>query len=231
MAGSKYVIKRGDTLSKVAKANGLKSGQFLFDHKLNAKLKALRKKPESIQPGDVVFLPPPDLKSIKTHFTSKGKRMSIDVDGPKGLIFVQQKWAYNYNKQAAASNWTSQQKRDFHAAVDKAVWSKWSGKFRVRVDGKSEFAKAFKDTVFNVNFDIKWVTSGGHWTVNVLKIAVGGGHERSSVDWNGQTIQYPAGFIRQRRKTSLSHLRSLLASVTRFTPRKLTGGCDLGFIE
>ncbi|MDP6468453.1 MAG: hypothetical protein QF918_11975, partial [Pirellulaceae bacterium] len=46
-----------------------------------------------------------------------------------------------------------------------------------------------------------------------------------------QTIQYPAGFIRQRRKTSLSHLRSLLASVTRFTPRKLTGGCDLGFIE
>ena len=41
-----YVFKRGDALSKVAKANGLKSGKFLFDHKLNKKLKTLRKKPE-----------------------------------------------------------------------------------------------------------------------------------------------------------------------------------------
>ncbi|CAN0578279.1 unnamed protein product, partial [Ectocarpus sp. 12 AP-2014] len=157
------VIKKGETLDKIARAHGLKSGKFLFDHKVNAKLKALRKTPESIQIGDKIFLPPPDLKSIKTHFTSKGARMSVDVDGPKALIFVQQKWAYEYTKQAAASKWTAKQKTNFHNAVDKAIWKGWSGKFKVRVEGTSEFAKAFADTEFKVNFDIKKVDTGGHW--------------------------------------------------------------------
>lgn len=182
------IIKRGETLSKIARDHGLKSGQFLFDHKLNAKLKREREKPELIQQGDKVFLPPPDLKSIKTHYTSQGKRMSIDVDGPKALIFVQQKWCYEYTKQSAASAWTSKQKKKFHKDVDKAIWKSWSGKFKIRAEGESEFSKAFKDTVFKVNFDIRQVTSGGHWKVKVLKIAMGGGHERSSVEWNNQVI-------------------------------------------
>lgn len=183
-----YVIKRGDVLDKVARKYGLKSGKYIFDHKLNAKLKSLRKEPRYIQPGDKVAIPPPDIKSIKTHFTAKGPRMSIDIDGPKKLIFVQQKWSYEYTKQSAASAWTGQQKKDFHTKVDKAIWKAWSGKFKIKCEGDSEFAKAFKDTVFKVNFDIKKVTGGGHWKVKVLKIAVGGGHERSQVKWNNQEI-------------------------------------------
>lgn len=184
-----HMFKKGDTLDKIARAHSLKSGKFLFDHKLNAQLKSKRKTPEMIQPGDKVFLPPPDIKSIKTHFTRKGARMSIDVDGPKTSIFVQQKWAYEYTKQSLATTWTSAQKKKFHNDVDKAIWKAWSGKFKLKVEGKSQFAKAFKDTIFKVNFDIKSVTSGGHWKVKVLKIAVGGGHEGSSVDWNKQEIQ------------------------------------------
>jgi LysM domain-containing protein len=187
-AAEVHQVKKGDTLDKIASKHGLKSGKFLFDHKLNAKLKSDRKEPRLIQPGDKVFLPPTDLKSIKTHYTRKGARMSIDVDGPKKLIFVQQKWAYEYKKQSAASGWTSAQKKKFHNDVDKAIWKAWSGKFKIKVEGKSEFAKAFADTTFKVNFDIKKVSSGGHWTVKVLKIAMGGGHERSEVKWNSQVI-------------------------------------------
>lgn len=184
-----HVLKKGDTLDKIARAHSFKSGKFLFDHKLNAQLKSKRKKPEMIQPGDKVFLPPPDIKTIKTHFTSKGYRMSIDVDGPKALIFVQQKWAYEYTKQSLATKWTSAQKKKFHKDVDGAIWKAWSGKFKIKVEGKSLFAKAFKDTIFKVNFDIKSVTSGAHWVVNVTKIAVGGGHESSWVDWSNQEIK------------------------------------------
>ena len=184
----KYTIKKGDMLDKIAKKYGLKSGQFIFDAKVNSKVKKLRKEPSKIQPGDVFIIPAPDPSTIKTHFTSKGARMSIDVDGPKKLIFVQQKWAYTYFKQAAASAWNNREKKDFHNNVDKLIWKHWSGKFTFGVKGTSEFVKVYKDTEFKCNFDIESVSSGGHWEVKVTKIRSGGAHLGSEVKWNDQVI-------------------------------------------
>ena len=39
-----------------------------------------------------------------------------------------------------------------------------------------------------MNFDIKKVTSGGHWKVTVTKVPKGSKSPTSSVDWNGQKI-------------------------------------------
>ena len=190
MAGNviKVTIKKGDMLDKIAKKHGLKSGQFIFDAKENAKVKKLRGKPESIQPGDVFIIPAPDEKTIKNTFSKNMPRMSIDISGPKQLIFVQQKWEYTYANQAGTSNWTSKEKMDFHNNVDKAIWRHWSGKFTISVSGASEFAKVYKDTIFKVSFDIKYVKSGGHWKVAVTKIPTGS-KKTSSVNWGNQTIK------------------------------------------
>lgn len=197
---TKVTIKKGDTLDKYAKKYGLKSGQFIFDAKANAKVKKLRGSPKSIQPGDVFIIPAPDEKSIKNTFTKNMPRMSIDISGPKKLIFVQQKWEYTYVKQAGTSNWTSKEKMDFHNNVDKAIWKHWSGKFTISVSGRSDFAKVYKDTDFKVNFDIKYVKSGGHWKVEVTKIPTGS-KKTSSVNWGNQTIKLDTEDLVLRERT------------------------------
>ena len=183
-----HVFKKGDTLDKIAKTHKLKSGKVIFDHKSNAKLKKLRGDAGSVAVGDKLVIPPPNEKDITNAVSKNMPRMSIDISGPKKLIFVQQKWAYTYANSGGTSNWTNKQKSDFHTNVDKAIWAKWSGKYTISVSGKSDFAKVYCDTDFQVSFDIKKVGSGGHWAVNVTKIPTGT-NKTSSVDWGGQIIE------------------------------------------
>lgn len=58
-----YVVKSGDYLAKIAHARGFDADQVWDDPK-NADLKALRKDPNILHPGDVLYIPepkPPDL--------------------------------------------------------------------------------------------------------------------------------------------------------------------------
>lgn len=183
-----HVVKKGETLDGIARKYRIASWKLIWGHKDNAKLKSKRGKPELIQPGDSFVLPPPKESSITNKYSSNGPRMSIDIDGPKRLIFVQQKWAYFYQSEQEASAWTSSQKADFHKKVDSIIWKYWSGKFTLGVKGKSEFAAVYKDADFTVNFDIKQVKSGGHWKVYVLKLAAGSSSPRAQVDWPGQSV-------------------------------------------
>jgi len=53
-ADESYVVVEGDCISSLAEAHGLK-WQTLWDH--NPELKALRKNPNALQPGDVILIP------------------------------------------------------------------------------------------------------------------------------------------------------------------------------
>lgn len=184
----KVVFKKGVNLDKVAKENFLKNGKEIFEARENAKLKKSRKDIARLVDGDELIVPKPSEKSIKNSFSNNMPRMSIDISGPKRLIFVQQKWVYTYVNQAGTSSWTSKQKIDFHNKVDQGIWKYWSGKFTLSVSGTSAFARVYEDCDFQVSFDIKYATSGGHWQVTVTKIPTGT-NKTSSVDWGAQTIE------------------------------------------
>jgi len=52
------VVKSGDNLNAIAKANGYRDWQVIYGSQCNARLRALRPNPNLIKPGDTVLLPP-----------------------------------------------------------------------------------------------------------------------------------------------------------------------------
>jgi LysM repeat protein len=183
-----HTVKKGETLGKIAKKYGAKDWKYIYNAPANAKFRKTRPDPNTIEPGDKIVIPPTKAM-VEGKYSKDMPRMSISINADKALVFVQQKWAYVWVEKPGVSKWTSKEKKDFHNAADKAIWARWSGKFKLTVSGASDFARAYKDTVFNVNFDIKYVTSGGHWTVTVTKVPKGSKSPTSSVDWNGQKIK------------------------------------------
>jgi hypothetical protein len=183
-----HVVKKGENLSKIAKNYGIPDWEPLYEAYENKDFRKLRPDPTKIEPGDKVVIPDGVVKALTSSYKKDLPRMSISIDGKNSSIFVQQKWEYTYANQSGTSTWTKKERSSFHKAVDRVIWNKWSGKYTVTVSGTSDFAIAFKKTVFNVNFDIKLVTSRGHWKVNVTKIPRGT-RKTSSVNWNDQTIE------------------------------------------
>ncbi len=55
--GSRYVVKKGDSLSRIAARQGLPSWRMLYDSPDNAAFRRRRPNPNLIQPGDVLILP------------------------------------------------------------------------------------------------------------------------------------------------------------------------------
>jgi LysM domain len=53
-----YVVKKGNTLSKIAKQYDFSDWKDIWNDKLNRELVSTRKKPELIQPGDKIVIPP-----------------------------------------------------------------------------------------------------------------------------------------------------------------------------
>lgn len=70
-----YKVKRGDTLIKVCKSYGLKDSDAVWNDKDNEKIKKLRKKPEAIQPDDLIVLNPQGPSSTEVKETLK------EIDG------------------------------------------------------------------------------------------------------------------------------------------------------
>jgi hypothetical protein len=56
-AGQLHTIQSGEHLAAIAAERGLRSFTTIWDHPKNAELKALRKNPHVLEPGDVVFIP------------------------------------------------------------------------------------------------------------------------------------------------------------------------------
>ncbi|MEM8577875.1 MAG: LysM peptidoglycan-binding domain-containing protein [Pseudomonadota bacterium] len=183
-----HTVRRGDTLGKIAKKYGHASWKTIYDAPENAKFRKNRPDPNAIQPGDKITIPP-SAGSVVGRYFKNMPRMSISIDAPKALIFVQQKWQYVFvEKDATVSKWTSKEKTKFHNDADKIIWKRWSGKFKITCAGTSDFARVYKDTVFNTNFDIKRVTSSGHWTVTVTKVPAGSKSPQSSINWGTQVV-------------------------------------------
>ncbi|MWP47754.1 hypothetical protein [Gilliamella sp. Pas-s27] len=112
------------------------------------------------------------------------EKMDIFIEEDRNTILVQEKWQYNWFTRATP--WTIWEKRKFHQSADILISKIWGNYFKLKIKGLSNFAVKHKNSIFTVIFDIKWVLTNPHWTVNVIKIAPGG-FETSYVIW-GQRI-------------------------------------------
>lgn len=100
---------------------------------------------------------------------------------------MQQKWQYFWRLQPPLAAWTLAEERAFHGRADQEIWAAWSNRARVRVSGKSDFAKRFTGLELPLNLDIRRVLANPHWTVSVTKIPVSE-FKTSSVVWRTRTI-------------------------------------------
>ncbi|QUL36508.1 hypothetical protein [Erythrobacter sp. JK5] len=129
------------------------------------------------------------------HVTRDIAWCEIDIDTTNRVIFLQQRWLYNWIVAPGQTAWTATERRDFHNAADRLVWQYWSGRAFLRARGTSQVARTPGNYV--VNWDIRWVTSNQHWTVTVQKIAPSA-QVTSSVRWNARTISLDTNDINPR---------------------------------
>ena len=116
----------------------------------------------------------------------------ITIDGAAGRILVTQKWKYDWLLDTSTtadtpSAWTDDEKTAFHANASSAITKAWSRKATFTVAGESEFAKTYSTTSFSLGFQIRHVTAGSHWKVNVKK-AKSEKFLRSNILWNARII-------------------------------------------
>lgn len=121
------------------------------------------------------------------HVTSKLPWCDIDIDTSRGTVFLQQKWKYNWLLGSGVTAWTATEKKSFHNRADKYIWNSWSNRVTLKVNGGSSFAGRFRTGGLILNLDIRWVTLGEHWKVNVTKLTPGV-FQRSNVHWNTRII-------------------------------------------
>ena len=124
----------------------------------------------------------------------------IDIDTSAGSIFLQERWFYVWKCKDGQPAWTVEEKRNFHNRADRAIWATWSFRVKLRAHGASAFARKFKDCDIGINFDIRWVLTGGHWTVTVTKIPADQ-QETSFVRWNDRQISLDTNDVNERKRT------------------------------
>lgn len=82
---SYHTVKQAEHLSKIAASYGIRDPLTIWDHPENAELKALRKTPNILFPGDRLYIPDRDFKSVnkptdKRHlFTLLGKKLQLKI--------------------------------------------------------------------------------------------------------------------------------------------------------
>lgn len=105
------------------------------------------------------------------HIVREASWGVIDIVVHEGRVFVQERWKYIFSEDPGVPAWTLAEKRRFHNAVDKQIWAAWSNRVRLTATGTARFAR--DNPRVPVNFDVRWVTRGEHWTVNVRKLPAG----------------------------------------------------------
>jgi len=122
------------------------------------------------------------------HVTRDTPRTSIDINTDTGQIFFQQRWQYTWLIAPGQPAWTYKEKAHFHRQSDLNVWNIWSNRASFTVSGASAFARKFRGRQLPVNFDIKWVLSKPHWSVQVTKVPPGTTTHPTRVEWNARRI-------------------------------------------
>jgi hypothetical protein len=106
------------------------------------------------------------------HVVSHQPWGTLDIDTGEGRIFVQQDWRYHWVVLPPAAAWSLEEQRHFHQVTDRSIWGRWSNRIRLHVAGATEFCRRFSSGV-PINFDVRWVVTGGHWQVNANKTPPG----------------------------------------------------------
>ncbi len=122
------------------------------------------------------------------HVTRDTARAVIDINTSTGQIFNRQKWQYTWLLGPKQPAWTYREKAHFHRRADLMVWDIWSNRATFSTTGTSDFARRFAGRDLPVNFDIQWVLSGGHWTVQVTKVPPGDMTHPTRVEWPARKI-------------------------------------------
>jgi N-acetylmuramoyl-L-alanine amidase len=68
-----YIVKQGEHLAGIAEQFGFLSFKAIWEHPQNAELKKLRKNPNILFPGDVVFIPDLEPKAVSVPSDKKHK--------------------------------------------------------------------------------------------------------------------------------------------------------------
>jgi hypothetical protein len=126
------------------------------------------------------------------------ERMDIFIEEDRNTILVQEKWQYNWSTRATP--WTIREKRKFHQSADTLISKIWEKYFKLKINDLSNFTVKHQDSIFTINFDIKWVLTNPHWTVNVIKIAPWG-VETSYVIWDQRIINLDTEDIKSNYKS------------------------------
>ncbi len=156
----------------------------------------------------------------------------ITVDEATKIIFLQEDWRYNWRVKGLddlgnlarklyfgtdpsifdmPSPWTLAEKQTFHNKCDTMIWRHMSGNVKIFVTGQSNFACRNIDSVFSVNFDIRWVLTGGHWQVDVLKVpAYARAKESEHVHFPDKKIQLVHGVATIPRRLNESQPKAAM---------------------
>lgn len=100
-------------------------------------------------------------------------------------ILCREDWRYNWLTVPPARPWTESEKRHFHNTIDTQIWRFWSNRLPIHVTGTDPFARHF--STVRIEFDVRRVTTGGHWTVQARKLPRGGTFHSETV-FSARTI-------------------------------------------
>lgn len=104
-ASQEHTVKKGEKVQSIPKKHGHRDWKTIWNHKNNKKLAGLRKKPEQLQAGDKLFIPPSDeetenrmaaLVTLQVQVQTEKelqKALSNVVARSKQVILLQDKYA------------------------------------------------------------------------------------------------------------------------------------------
>lgn len=130
-----------------------------------------------------------------SHVRQDTSWCTIDVDTTNGKIVVLERWQYAW---LGTPRWTLAEKQRFHARAEREIWSAWSNRAHLRVEGSSDFAKRFRGREIPVFMDIRWVLAKPHWMVEVTKVPRNQ-LIRSQVHWSSRRIELDSNDFTSRR--------------------------------
>ena len=127
-------------------------------------------------------------------------RMTIEIQPLERVILVTQRWSIR-KVTASVPEGISAFKRE----LQEAIYRSWNNKCFIKASGSTSlFLKRYPIDEFQVEFRVKWVEFGAHWSVIVRK------EPRSYISWTNQEIYIdPRDGNLQIKKGGNSHLRQI----------------------
>lgn len=133
-----------------------------------------------------------------SHLVRNERWGVVDLDPESGRVFVREDWRYNWVAAPTLPQWTPGERQAYHRALDRLIWARWSNRAALRADlleGANdgspcrELARQLSQRALSLTFDVRWVTSGAHWTVTVNRADPSSEHKpRAEVDTGPNTI-------------------------------------------